>query len=477
MFFGLKGINLGFGKDQRKQEQGSIKVKIKGKAFSAAPQIKVDSQDHTAGHNPAAAAIEAVSEAAQPIIKAAGHAARAIAEGAALVTPKLSIVSIVNQIIENAYNHRASDIHIDPGKQGVNVRLRVDGVLQDAESFPKGLHAEIISRIKILAGLRIDEHQAAQDGRFRWDENLPAPVDVRVSVVPTYYGENAVLRLLSDQAAEFNLDALGFSKLNQEKILRAIKKPYGMILATGPTGSGKTTTLYTLIKMISNKEVSIVTVEDPIEYSLEGIHQIQVNSRTGLTFANGLRSILRQDPNIIMVGEIRDQETAGLAVNTALTGHLLFSTLHTNDAATTLPRLLDLHIEPYLIASTVNVAIGQRLLRKICGFCRTEKKLSLEESKRLIEAFGLKNKSELPVFYYGRGCEKCSQSGYRGRIGVHEVLLLDQTIRDAILRKATAGEIQKLAVGQGMVTMFQDGAGKAAAGITTIEEVFRMLYE
>lgn len=395
------------------------------------------------------------------------------------VSPPLSIVSLVNSIVKNAYECRASDIHIDPGKHQVQVRLRVDGVLQDAGIFAKGAHPEIISRIKILAGLRTDEHQVAQDGRFRWGENTLLPLDVRVSIVPTYYGENAVLRLLSGQAADYNLEALGFSDSNRDKILRAAKKPYGMILATGPTGSGKTTTLYTLIKMLNSKESSIVTVEDPIEYSLEGIHQMQVNPRSGLTFANGLRSLLRQDPNIIMVGEIRDHETAGLAVNTALTGHLLLSTLHTNDAATTLPRLLDLNVEPYLIASTVSVAIGQRLLRKICEFCRAEKKLSADESKRLAEAFGLNSQqnSEPPPFYYGTGCEKCANSGYRGRLGVHEVLLLDQVIRDAILRKATATDIQALAVRQGMITMFQDGIEKAKAGITTVEEVLRMLYE
>jgi type II secretory ATPase GspE/PulE/Tfp pilus assembly ATPase PilB-like protein len=390
----------------------------------------------------------------------------------------LSIINLLDKIIERAQERNASDVHIDPGKNEVRVRLRVDGVLEDSEVFPKSIHPEIISRIKILSGMRTDEHQAAQDGRFRFNEQaVGQPLDVRVSVMPTYYGENAVLRLLSDRTVDFSLEDMGFSATNREKILAAVKKPYGMILATGPTGSGKTTTLYTLIRMLNSRQSSIVTVEDPIEYSLEGVNQTQINARTGLTFANGLRSILRQDPNIIMVGEIRDRETAGLAVNTALTGHLLLSTLHTNDAATTLPRLLDLNVEPYLIASTVNIAIGQRLLRKICAYCRAPKQLLAGELKSLSGVLDVKNQKPLPQFFFGTGCEKCANSGYMGRVGVYEVLVLDQPVREAILRKATASEIQALAVKQGMVSMFGDGLEKARAGITTIEEVLRMLYE
>ena len=390
---------------------------------------------------------------------------------------KLSIINLINCIVENAFSLRASDIHIDPGPETVRVRLRIDGVLQEAHILPKSIHSEVISRIKILAGLRTDEHQAAQDGRFRIVLESAGTIDVRVSITPTYYGENAVLRLLSDQAQEFTLASLGFSKGNQEKILRAISKPYGMILATGPTGSGKTTTLYTILKSLNVPEVSIVTVEDPIEYAIEGIEQIQVNSRTSLTFANGLRSILRQDPNIIMVGEIRDAETAGLAVNTALTGHLLLSTLHTNDAATTLPRLLDLKIEPYLIASTVNVAIGQRLVRKICQYCKTEKKITPREFQSLKPVLPLKSTNKQQVFYFGRGCEKCNHSGYQGRIGIHEVIIIDKAIRNAILRKASASDIRSIAAKGGMITMVEDGFAKAKAGITTIEEVLRMLHE
>ncbi len=288
----------------------------------------------------------------------------------------LSIIRFVDALIHDAYDVRSSDIHLDPGVQGVRIRFRIDGVLQDVETMPLAVHTEAIARIKILCGLRTDEHQAAQDGRFRLAVPGGSSVDVRVSIVPTYYGENSVMRLLADQAEEFSLDSLGFTPAHREKIMRAAQKPHGMILATGPTGSGKTTTLYTLVKMLNVPDISIITIEDPIEYSISGINQIQVNAKSGLSFANGLRSMLRQDPNVIMVGEIRDVETAGLAVNTALTGHLVLSTLHTNDAPTTLPRLLDMKVEPYLIASTVNIAIGQRLVRRICASCKESHELT-----------------------------------------------------------------------------------------------------
>jgi general secretion pathway protein E len=390
----------------------------------------------------------------------------------------ISIINLVDCLVENAHKTRVSDIHIDPGVEKTRVRFRVDGVLGEAHTFPKKIHDEIISRIKVLSKLRTDEHQATQDGRFRY--NFPDSneyVDLRVSIVPTYHGENAVMRLLSDKAESFSLDSLGFSQSDQKKIMTALKKPNGMILSTGPTGSGKTTTLYTLIKILNSSEVSIVTIEDPIEYAVNDIEQIQVNSRAGLTFANGLRSILRQDPNIIMVGEIRDSETANIAVNTALTGHLLLSTLHTNDAATTLPRLLDMGIEEYLVASTVSVAIGQRLVRKICENCKEKIKISKALKESLMDTpFGklILNDQE---FYKGKGCENCNNSGYSGRISINEVLVADELIKDAILRKASANEIKNLAVSQGMTTMFEDGFNKVKDGKTTIEEILRVIHE
>jgi type IV pilus assembly protein PilB len=389
----------------------------------------------------------------------------------------LSIIALVSYLIEEAEESRSSDIHIDPTFDNLQIRVRTDGVLRDAYQFPKHLHAEIVSRIKVLARLRTDEHQATQDGRFRHILTTEMEfVDIRVSVVPTYHGETVVMRLLSDKAEGFNLETLGFSLSDQKKINKAIRRPNGMILATGPTGSGKTTTLYTLIKMLNAPEVSVVTIEDPIEYAINNIKQIQVNSRTSLTFANGLRSILRQDPNIIMVGEIRDAETANIAVNTALTGHQLLSTLHTNDAATTLPRLLDMGVEPYLVASTVNIAIGQRLARKICLGCKELVDLTPTQIESLA-TLKLPNSIVLEKVYRGKGCALCLQSGYLGRLSINEVLVADDDIREAILQKRSSLELKQIACCNGMTTMMEDGFHKVAQGLTTIEEVLRIFHE
>lgn len=388
-----------------------------------------------------------------------------------------SIIDLVAYLIEHARIIGASDIHIDPTEKVMRARMRIDGVLQEAFTFPKQIASEIISRIKVLSGLRTDEHQTAQDGRFRVQFEDSQSVDIRVSIAPAYHGENAVLRLLTDRADQLDLKGLGFSENDQDKINKAIRKPYGMILATGPTGSGKTTTLYTLIKSLNNKETAIITIEDPVEYAIEDIRQIQVNPRTGLTFANGLRSILRQDPNVIMVGEIRDIETANIAVNTALTGHLLLSTIHTSDAATTLPRLLDMKIEPYLIASTVNLAIGQRLIRKICKECKEEKKITETEKKSMTEALGIPFSNDYKTLFYGKGCDSCAGSGYKGRVVVAEVIYVDNEIRDAILKKASASEIKNIAIKNGMTTMGEEGLNKVRRGETTIEEILRVVHE
>lgn len=393
-------------------------------------------------------------------------------------SPAISIIALVDAIIEDAHTAYSSDIHIDSREKEIKVRMRVDGILQDIYSLPKEIQSEVVTRIKVLAGLRTDEHQTAQDGRFRIVFGESCPVDVRVSIVPTYYGEDTVLRLLSEHSEKFELEKLGFCKEDLEKVGRAARKPHGMILATGPTGSGKTTTLYTILKLLNTKEVSIVTVEDPIEYAIEGIKQIQVNARTGLTFANGLRSILRQDPNIVMVGEIRDSATAGLAVNTALTGHLVLSTLHTNDAATTLPRMLDLGIEPYLITATVNLAIGQRLVRKICEYCKEKHILAPAEQKSLREIKNLSSQfEEIFSVWRGKGCDKCNHSGYRGRMGIYEIIEVDDCMRNAMLQKLSSNEIKKLAMERGMKTMVEDGLEKVKKGITTITEVLRVINE
>lgn len=388
-----------------------------------------------------------------------------------------STIELVSHIIENAHQLRASDVHVDPQGNFLRLRFRIDGVLQDMENLPLSMHSEIISRIKILAGLRTDEHQSPQDGRFRITTESGTIVDLRVSIVPTYDGENVVLRLLSDQSQEFSLTNMGFEDADRAKILRAVHRPHGMILVTGPTGSGKTTTLYTLIKLLNIPEVSIVTIEDPIEYAIADVKQIQVNSRADLTFANGLRSILRQDPNIIMVGEIRDRETAGIAINTALTGHLLLSTLHTNDAATTLPRLLDMKIDSYLIASTISLVIAQRLVRKICSNCKEVKILTKAEFQSISGILSEKVIKKEDKFFRGAGCYECNQTGYKGRIGVFEVMVIDDVIRNAILRKKDANEIKNLAINTGMASLTADGLVKAKAGQTTIEEVLKILYD
>ncbi len=389
----------------------------------------------------------------------------------------ISIVNLLNCLVTKAHTLNASDIHLDPTREGVRVRFRLDGVLKDFNPLPKDIHQEVISRIKVLASLRTDEHQAAQDGRFRHIFPDGACVDMRVSIAPTYHGENAVLRLLAGHSEEYDLTMLGFSDADREKVERAIHKSNGMILATGPTGSGKTTTLYTLIKMLNRPEVSIVTIEDPIEYSVDGIEQIQVNARTSLTFANGLRSVLRQDPDIIMVGEIRDAETAGIAVNTALTGHLLLSTLHTNDAITTLPRLSDMGIDRYLVASTMNIAIAQRLVRKICGACKAECAIDDATKASLVGLSVQKPLQAGEKVYKGKGCDACAGSGYKGRVCINEVLVASPAIREAILRTASADEMRAIAFKEGMTSMLDDGFEKVRAGTTTIEEILRVIHD
>jgi type II secretory ATPase GspE/PulE/Tfp pilus assembly ATPase PilB-like protein len=388
-----------------------------------------------------------------------------------------SIIKLVDLLVGRAHESRASDIHLDPRADVLCVRLRIDGVLSDAHMLPMSIHGEIISRIKILSGMRIDEHYGAQDGRFRLVLPSRISVDVRVSIVPTYYGENAVLRLLSDAAEEFSLSHLGFTVRNRDAITRALARPYGMILATGPTGSGKTTSMYTLVKLLNEPGISIVTLEDPIEYSIPGISQIQINPKAGLSFGTGLRSVLRQDPNVIMVGEIRDEETAGLAVNTALTGHRILSTLHTNDAATTIARLLDMGVEPYLIASTVSIAIGQRLVRRICGSCKAERRLTDAEMMSLSRYLPTEFLTSQPKFFTGAGCDACNGSGFHGRAGIHEVMEMNGALREAILAKLPASEIRAVAVQAGMVPIMIDGFRKAAQGITSVEEVLKTRYE
>lgn len=391
---------------------------------------------------------------------------------------KISIVALVDLLIEYAYTSHSSDIHIHPESDGVRVRYRIDGILRDIfekEKISNVIHQEMISRIKVMSGLRTDEHLAPQDGRFKAKVAEVGDVDVRVSIMPTYYGENAVMRVLAE-SHNFGLDDLGFEEVDLAKVKKAMKKSYGMILANGPTGSGKSTTLYTMLKQLNGNDVSIITIEDPIEYSLPGTTQIQVNTQTGLTFASGLRSILRQDPNIVMVGEIRDEETASIAVNAALTGHLVLSTLHTNDSATTFPRLIDMGVPSFLVASTVNIAMGQRLVRQVCAACKVGAKLTdaeLKSASEFIPDKELKGKT----FYKGAGCEACNNSGYTGRVGIREVLEMNNEIRQLIMNRGSAQDIKTAAIKNGMKSMLLDGVQKAAEGQTTLEEVLRIIND
>lgn len=389
------------------------------------------------------------------------------------------IERIVDILIEYAYDNGASDIHIEPEKDGSIVRFRIDGIMQEVLHFTPEIDQQVISRIKFLSKLRTDEHLSAQDGKIQTrieNEDL----DIRISIVPIVHGEKCVMRLLSARYRQFGLADLGMSETDLKKVMDASSKPYGMILSTGPTGCGKTTTMYAILKILNTKERNIATIEDPIEYEITGLNQIQVNPKTNLTFAEGLRSILRQDPNIIYVGEIRDDETADIAVNSAMTGHLVLSTLHTNDAATALPRLLDMNIEAFLVASTVNIVIAQRLVRKICERCKvsqTEKMIDLEKhfDKKLLQKY-FKSSKEARI-YVGKGCPVCRSTGYSGRVGIFEILLLSEKIKDLIVAKNDSQKIMQQAVGEGMITMMEDGLSKVQQGLTTIEEVLRATRE
>ncbi len=406
------------------------------------------------------------------------------------VAQDLPIVKIVDTLLKHAILQNASDIHIEPAEKEVIVRYRIDGILHDAMTLPKQVLSGIVARIKVLSNLKLDEHRLPQDGRFKI-ETEEYKVSFRVSILPVYDGEKIVLRLLPESAKGFTLETLGFSEENIEIIHRNIRKPTGMILATGPTGCGKTTTLYTILDILNTPKVNISTIEDPIEYRIPRINQTQVKPKIGLTFANGLRALVRQDPDIIMVGEIRDNETASLAINAALTGHLVLSTLHTNSSAGAMPRLIDMKAEPFLIASTLNIVIAQRLVRRLCPENREKYRLKPEEIKELERRADLKhilkilkqrkiihsktNWSNIE-FYKAKPSKECPE-GYKGRIGIHEVLEVTESIKELIVKRATSDEITEQAKKQGMITMLEDGFIKAAQGITSIEEILRVTKE
>ena len=401
----------------------------------------------------------------------------------------MPVIKIVDTLLRHAIIQKASDIHIEPIEKEVVVRYRIDGILRDAMVLPKQISSAIIARIKVLSNLKLDEHRLPQDGRFKV-ETETEKISFRVSVLPVFDGEKAVLRLLPENIKGLNLEFLGFTAKDIETVHLAIRKPVGMVLATGPTGSGKTTTLYSILEILNTLSVNISTIEDPVEYRIQRINQSQVKPEIGFTFANGLRSLLRQDPDIIMVGEIRDNETASLAINAALTGHLVLSTLHTNSAAGALPRLFDMKVEPFLLVSTINIIIAQRLVRTL--FSNKESyTLSKEELEKLEKEIDLnemleilkENKAVPPKsfwedikFYKPKPSNEC-EDGYSGRIGIHEILKMSESIKSLIITNATSDEIEKQARKEGMLTMFQDGIIKAAQGITTIEEIFRVTSE
>ncbi|MFH0804663.1 MAG: ATPase, T2SS/T4P/T4SS family [Patescibacteria group bacterium] len=395
---------------------------------------------------------------------------------------ELPIMRIVDTILEYAYTSKASDVHLEPHQRRVTIRFRIDGVLHDVATLPPTLMPFLVTRIKVLSKLRTDEHRAAQDGRLEFTAE-DGTVDVRVSIVPISDGEKIVMRLLAEKSRQFKLAELGLEEEDLHRVEKCFRRPYGMILATGPTGSGKTTTLYAILKILNTREVNIATIEYPVEYNVDGVNQIQVNTKTNLTFASGLRSILRQDPDIVMVGEIRDEETAAIAINAAMTGHLVLSTLHANDAPTTLPRLLDMKVEPFLIASTVNVAVAQRLVRTIHRACLESYQPDAASLERWRAALGEERWQRFKLgqpnlrLYRGTGCKLCSGTGYEGRIGIFEVLEVTEGVRQCIMRRASSDELRKVAQAQGMTIMLDDGIRKVLRGVTTIEEVMRASQE
>jgi type IV pilus assembly protein PilB len=394
------------------------------------------------------------------------------------------IVSLLDALLVNAYHSRVSDIHIEPIAKQVVIRFRIDGVMHTVLNIEKDFFSSLVQRIKILARMKIDEHLTAQDGKLQFSAE-GEKVDVRVSIIPISEGENVVMRILSSKSRQMSLASLGFSPVKMSLLEEALKNPHGMILVVGPTGSGKTTTLYEIIKKLNIDEVHIASIEDPVEYNMEGVSQMQVNPNVDLDFAKGLRAILRQDPDIIMVGEIRDAETAKIAVGAAMTGHLVLSTEHSNNSTTALIRLLELGVEPFMTASTIKVIIAQRLVRMICPICRFSYTLTEEERaaiavkpelKQLVEKIYKKNLDQITM-YKGSGCKVCSNTGFAGRVGIFEVLEIKPNIREAVIHEASDNHLMAVARQNGMETMLEDGLRKTMTGVTTLSEVLRVIIE
>jgi type IV pilus assembly protein PilB len=394
---------------------------------------------------------------------------------------ELPIVAIVDNLLSYAISLRSSDVHIEILEDEILIRYRIDGILHEIIRIPKEAYAAIVARIKLLAGLKLDEHRKPQDGRFRYKVGTDF-VDIRVAVMPVFYGEKVEMRLLTAAARPLSLEELGMFPDNLKILNINLKKTYGMILVTGPTGAGKTTTLYSILNILNRPEVNIVTIEDPVEYEIRYVNQTQVNPVAGLTFATGLRAIVRQDPNIIMVGEIRDEETAEIAVHSALTGHLVLSSLHTNDAPTAIPRLIDMKIVPFLVAAVVNSVVAQRLARRICLECISSAPVNkelIDSIKKQIEELKLKIEFRIPkAIFKGKGCQACNFTGYKGRIGIFEILDVNEEMRKYIVSPAfTLDGLRELAKKTGMIMMLEDGLRKVERGLTTIEEVLRVIRE
>ena len=410
-------------------------------------------------------ALGGVDELVKNFAKEDSKGVEANSQDLAAIAEDVPVIKLANLIIAQAVKDRASDIHIEPAENNILIRYRIDGILHKIRELPRHLQNALASRIKVMASMDIAETRRAQDGRIQLkaeNKNL----DLRVSFFPTIYGENIVIRILDKSSVLLGLAELGLSSENLQAFDKIIRKPNGIILVTGPTGSGKTTTLYGALSAINSNEKNIITIEDPVEYELNLIRQTQVNPKAGVTFANGLRNILRQDPDIIMVGEIRDKETADVAIQASLTGHLVFSTLHTNDAVSALTRLLDMKIETFLLSTSIVAVLAQRLVRAICLKCKEE----YIPSEAVLKGLKLAEKIK---FYKGKGCRRCKDTGFAGRIGIFELLLIDEQIRNMIIEKASAGEIKKKAIASGMKTLYEDGMDKVKSGITTIEEVLR----
>lgn len=390
-----------------------------------------------------------------------------------LATGKVAGPTIVEEILGDAVMYNASDVHFEPNESGVRVRFRIDGQLKEMLTLPTDTYQGVLRVIKNRAGLATDEHQKAQDGAIRLHRDNVS-IDLRISIIPAIDGEKVVIRILAEYVKNLSFESLGMSAENEAMLMKIAKNPFGLILTVGPTGSGKTTTLYSLIRALNKPEINITTIEDPIEYKVEGVNHIQVNEKADLTFTKALRSIVRQDPNIIFVGEIRDRDTAEIAANAALTGHLVLSTFHANDAATAFPRLLDMGIEPFLLSSTLEMVVGQRLVRKICKSCRYSEDVKIPELKKTFDMADAYFSEKQVTLYRGKGCDNCNNTGYSGRIGIYELVFSTPELQSLLLKSPSTSEVWSMAKKQGAKSMFEDGLVKVRNGVTTLDELLRV---